>query len=219
MDASVHGNFFEKVQALAIDNAMPREPKRYQRLPGRGTSIVHYIRLYQGLDHLLQVSSTGYSELYKRFYFRDIQAITIRKTGWGNVWTVVFGVLMVVFLLFGFDSSGNGRIVLWSIAGFFLTCMIVHLMLGPACVCHIRTAVQTERLPTLRRVKAARKTIHRIKPFIVEAQGQLSREELMRRMQSTRGTGFERPLPDRLQEKIDAPPFIAPDSNPPAASA
>src|SRR5262245_32212706 len=198
---------------------MPREPKSYRRLPGRGTSVIHYIRLYQGPDHLLQVSSTGYSELYKRFYFRDIQAITIRKTDWANVWTVVFGVLFLGFFLLGFDLSGAARTVLWIIAGFFVACLALHLMLGPACVCHIRTAVQTERLPTLRRIKAARKTINRIKPFIAEAQGQLSAEELMQRMQPARAMSFERASPGVAAENIGVPPVIAPDSNLPAAGA
>jgi len=198
---------------------MPREPKLYRRLPGRGTSIAHYVRLYQGPDHLLQVSSTGYSELYKRFYFRDIQAITIRKTHWANLWTILFAVLILGFFLVGFDLTGAGRIVLWSIAGFFLACIVLHLGLGPACVCHIRTAVQLERLPTLRRVKAARKAINRIKPFIAEAQGQLSAEELMQRMQPGRASSFERVAPTPVQESTDAPPVIAPDANRPAANA
>jgi hypothetical protein len=198
---------------------MPREPKIYRRLPGRGTSIAQYVRLYQGPDHLLQISSTGYSELYKRFYFRDIQAITIRKTSWANVGTVILAVLALGFFLLGLDVTGAGRTTLWSIAGFFLACMALHLVLGPACVCHVRTAVQTERLPTLRRVKAARKTINRIKPFIVEAQGQLSAEELVQRMQPVGASSFVRTTSDVVQESIGAPPVISSRENPPAANA
>ena len=202
-----------------MDDAMPREPKRYRRLPGRGTSVAHYIRLFQGGDHLLQVSSTGYSELYKRFYFRDIQTITIRKTGWASVWTILFAVLILGFFLLGLGLAGTGRMVLWSIAGFFLACLVVHLRLGPACVCHIRTAVQLERLPTLRRVKAARKTINRIKPLIAEAQGQLSAEELRQRMQPRAPGSLERVASGSVQGNFDAPPVIATDVNPPAANA
>ena len=219
MDPSLYRHFFECVEARVVDEAMPNEPRLYRRLPGRGASLAHYIRLYQAPDHLLQVSSTGYSELYKRFYFRDIQAITIRKTGWANAWTLFFGLLFFGFFLLGFDLGRAGRTVLWSIAGFFMACMAVHWMLGPTCVCHIRTAVQTEKLPTLRRVKAARKTINRIKPFIAEAQGQLSAEELMQRMQPARATSFERASPGAVQENMSAPPVIAPESPPPAANA
>jgi hypothetical protein len=171
------------------------------------------------VDHLLQVSSTGYSELYKRFYFRDIQAITIRKTGWASVWTILFAVLILGFFLLGFDLAGVGRRVLWGIAGIFLACLVVHLRLGPACVCHIRTAVQLERLPTLRRVKAARKTINRIKPLIAEAQGQLSAEELRQRMPPESPGSLERVASGSVHGNFDAPPVIATDVNPPAANA
>lgn len=198
---------------------MPREAKIYRRLPERGMTLTHYVRLFQGPDHLLQVSSTGYSELYKRFYFRDIQAITILKTPWANVWTVILAVLTLGFLLPALDMSMGAAIVMSSIAGFLMTCLVIHLVLGPTCVCHIRTAVQTEKLPTLRRIKAARKTINRIKPFIVETQGQVSAEQLMERMQPGRTGSFQAPAPNIVQESIEAPPVISPESNPPAANA
>ena len=68
---------------------MPRAPKEYQRLPGRGTLLDGdkwyatsraMCTVWLGRDHLLLVSRAGYTENYKRFYFRDIQAIIIRKT-------------------------------------------------------------------------------------------------------------------------------------------
>jgi hypothetical protein len=193
---------------------MPKEPKTYRRLPGRGTTLTHYVRLFEGRDHLLQVSSTGYSELYKRFYFRDIQAITIRKSHGGIVWTVFWIVLTLVFLLPGFDLSGPGAVVMWSIAAVFLACLMVHLILGPTCVCHVRTAVQIERLPTLRRVRAARKTINRIKPLIAEVQGPFSTEELTRKMHPAGvARSFQTAAP--AQESVSAPPVISPAENVP----
>jgi len=185
----------------------------YRRLPGRGTSLAHYVRLFQGPDHLLQVSSTGFSELYKRFYFRDIQAITIRKTDWANLWTLVFGIFTLGFFLLGFDATGGGRIALWSFAGFFLLWLAIHLFLGPACICHVRTAVQVERLPTLRRIKAARKTINRLRPFIVQTQGQLSADDLAQRMQAARAGGLPSTAPDAA--RFEAPPIISDRESPP----
>src|SRR6185503_15449364 len=85
MGYPVHGHVEKPV------NSMPRAEKIYRRLPGRGMAVLQHARVYQGPDHLLQVVSTGYSEIYKRFYFRDIQAISIHKTHWGKIWNGIWG--------------------------------------------------------------------------------------------------------------------------------
>ena len=66
---------------------MPKTKSIYRSFGGKGATLTYYARLYLGPDHLLQTASTGYSETYKRFYFRDIQAIVIRKTNAGLFWT------------------------------------------------------------------------------------------------------------------------------------
>src|SRR5208283_5906459 len=74
------------------------EPQ-YQRLtrertPARfAVASIARSSLWLGDDHLLFVECTGYTETYKRFYFRDIQAITIRKTTTHAVWNWITGVL------------------------------------------------------------------------------------------------------------------------------
>jgi hypothetical protein len=60
-----------------------QSPPVYKRLPGNGANFLERITLYLATDHLLYVSSTGFSESYRRFYFRDIHAITVRKTAVG----------------------------------------------------------------------------------------------------------------------------------------
>ena len=59
---------------------MSTAPNRYQKLPGRGVGFTGYSRLFVGPDHLLLVWSTGYSEHYRRFFFRDIQAFLVART-------------------------------------------------------------------------------------------------------------------------------------------
>src|SRR2546423_5604950 len=161
---------------------MARSPKLYRRLPGRGLVAAQRVQLYEGPDHFLQVSSSGYSESYRRFYFRDIQAVTIRKTHMGKVWIAIFGFLSAVLGLPAFDIGGTAAIVMWSIAGFFALLVISNLALGPTCACYIRTAVQTERLSAVTRIRTARRLLRRIRPLIEGVQGSLSREELALRM-------------------------------------
>ena len=156
---------------------MARPEKIYRRLPGKGTNLVQYIRLYQGPDHLLQVSSTGFNETYKRFYFRDIQAVVLRQSGWWMFWTILWGALTGLFTLpvviFGLEAIAAGVF-----AVIFLVALLIHLLLGPTCAVFVRTAVQTEKLPTLKRLRAARKFLARLRPLVTAVQGQLSPAEL-----------------------------------------
>jgi hypothetical protein len=95
---------------------MPKAPKEYQRLPGRG-SLVEGNRwlavtrslctVWMARDHLLLISRTGYTETYKRFYFRDIQAVIIRKTATAFVWNIVLMILALASILLGVVLSSS----------------------------------------------------------------------------------------------------------------
>ena len=52
----------------------------YRRLPGRGRTPLGSHSLWIGEDHLLLVELRGFTETYRRFYFRDVQAIILRRT-------------------------------------------------------------------------------------------------------------------------------------------
>lgn len=135
--------------------------------------------LWAGPDHLLAIDSRGFSEDYKRFYYKDIQAFITRKTLQGKIQNILFGIFCGLFILFAI-LTGNGWAIFWEIlTGLFLLLLLANWLLGPTCVCHIQTAVQSEKLPSLSRLNTAKKTISRIKPMIHEAQGVLT-EEMIR---------------------------------------
>ena len=164
------------------------KPKEYVKLPGKGRSsfaIVSPTRysLWLGKDHLLSIMNEGYSEGYKRFYFRDIQAITLRKTSHWAVSNTVFGVILILFALLTttgylnkWNAVGMGFIFIFEV--FFLICLLVNLIKGPTCKCFLRTAVQSERLYSLNRIRPAHKTINRIKAAVEAVQGPLSAETM-----------------------------------------
>jgi hypothetical protein len=141
-------------------------------------------RLWLGEDHLLLVESTMTSEEYRRFYFRDIEAIVIRRTIAGLVWNWVLGGLLVAtvgpFLLaWNSDRTTPGYLITAGVLALFWgVILLVHVLRGPSCQTHIRTAVQTELLATLARVPAARKALARLQPLILGAQGQATPDEL-----------------------------------------
>jgi hypothetical protein len=146
--------------------------------------------LWLGEDHLLLVECTGYSETYKRFFFRDIQAFTMRTTKVRMAWNWVWGVLLAISALIIWGAASDwqttGTIIATSIV---LICFGIPLLLnnvfGPTCACEIRTAVQTESLPSLCRIRQTQRVMNRIRPLIIAAQGQLTGEEVSLRMRQS----------------------------------
>jgi hypothetical protein len=150
-----------------------KKPKIYQRLPGVGARGFQRVRLWQGPDHLLFVASSALGERYKRFYFADIQAILIRRTAAWLGWAIFLLAAAALFGLAGIRiSEPAGRAVMFSFAGALFVVLVIHAALGPTCRCVVRTAVQTEELPSLKRERNADKVLARIRPLIESAQRQ-----------------------------------------------
>jgi hypothetical protein len=158
----------------------------YKRLPGRGPRRRGFIALsfsrcslYLGDDHILGVDNNGFSEDYKRFYFSDIQAIVTRRTKRGSIWNIVLA-LMIACSFAGalFLETEFVRIPSWILFGTLLAFLLVNIFRGPTCVCHIMTAVQEDELPSLNRLRVARKVIETLRPVIERVQGRLNPEEV-----------------------------------------
>jgi hypothetical protein len=160
--------------------------------------------LWLGPDHLLCIDSSGFTESYKRFYFRDIQAFLVRKTDKYKYVSLGLGVFGVLLAIFG-GVSGNSvaRIVLFSFAGFFCLCMFLNLLLGPTTLCSIQTAVQTELLPSLARLRKARKVLNLVRPLITSAQGELAPDEIAARFRGT-SDQLARPAPPVIDPALPA---------------
>jgi hypothetical protein len=159
---------------------------RYKRLPGRGprtrgiiTAVRSRCSLYLGDDHILAVDNNGFSESYKRFYFSDIQAFITQKTRRGAVWNIVLAVMIACSLVGAlFFEEESLRILFWILSGIFFALLLINILKGPTCTCHIVTAVQVDKLPSLNRLRVARKVIDAIRPSIEKVQGTLSPEEI-----------------------------------------
>jgi hypothetical protein len=145
--------------------------------------------LYAGPDHLLQVTSNGFTESYQRFFFQDIQAITLCHTVESRVWSILLGVGAAFFVLLTTASDNpTAQLILFSLAAVPLVMLVINMALGPTCRCYLKTAVQTQKIPALKRVRRARKIIStRIQPLIIQAQGEMSLEELNGRLDPAGG--------------------------------
>src|SRR6186997_2639909 len=119
-----------------------------------GTSSV-----WQGTDHLLQVSNAFGWERYRRWFYRDIQALIARRNATRLVWNLVVGLgglfvaLGAVLVMATANSSPGDRtgfIVLASILGIiaagFLAIALVNTLLGPTCAVYIQTPHGMEKL-------------------------------------------------------------------------
>jgi hypothetical protein len=191
--------------------------KEYRRLPGAGIRRHALVsatrsRLWLGRDHLLSTDTQWYTEDYKRFYFRDIQAIIIHKTESGKIINIVFSALTAL-PLFAALATGGGASLFWGIvAGCFGLILFINALFGPTCFTHIRTAVQTEELPSLRRLRRANKVLARVRPLIVAAQGDLPVAEIPARMEQLVSHGI-------AEAVTPAPVAATPDAAPPVIAA
>lgn len=171
---------------------MARNPSPYKRMPGKGSQLLipppyvyllaifcplvllvrNQVRLWEGSDHVLNVTNTGSTEQYKRFYFKEIQAIVLRRTPDWTAWNGVFATLMTIFaFISGASDDIAARVASGIPASVFLVALISNIILGRTCSVHIKTAIQTEQLFSLDRMRPALKTINRITARIMEIQG------------------------------------------------
>jgi VIT1/CCC1 family predicted Fe2+/Mn2+ transporter len=158
---------------------MAQDTSQYHKLPGsqKGFLIGKYT-LWQGSDHLLQIFSRVGVEEYKRFYFNDIQAVITRRTALGTIQNIVMGFLVLIFTLPAVFFDGRWSLFYAAVAAAMLLLLVVGLIRGPTCKTILMTAVQTEKLHTLHRLKTTSKVMDRLRVHIHQTQGTLNREAL-----------------------------------------
>ena len=157
---------------------MDTSPSTYRKLPGRWVGLSGEHLLYAGPDHLLLVTRTIGSEQYKRFYYGDIQAIIIALNRVQLVWSYIWGWLLAATLLTSgliltAASSVDGTDVGISLAVVAVMALplAANLFLGRTCTCCVQTAVQNDKLPSLRRLRDAERVMQQLKLLIESAQG------------------------------------------------
>lgn len=156
---------------------MAEHSTTYEKFPGKHRKFVGTDRLWFGQDHLLLVSSTGISEDYKRFYFKDIQAFNIIKTR-NHMILMIIGFLLLGITaglsvwLYKLDNHNAEMLIPGSIIGFIFICYLAWLFIkGPSCKSFVYSSVQKERLTPLKTIKKARKFLGIILPKIEASQG------------------------------------------------
>lgn len=150
---------------------MPYDKKDLKKLPGRIFSFFGVKRLWQGPDHLLWVEAFLWQEQYKRFYYKDIQAILLQRSEQHHIWTAVWGVLTLITGVIALALPGTPY-VSGPLTVIFVLCLLVNVLLGPACTVYLQTAVQLQKI-TLGRLRKATDVVDQLKEIIENAQGRL----------------------------------------------
>jgi hypothetical protein len=138
-------------------------------------------RTFLAGNHLLLVDTFGYRESYRRVELGDLQAVIIRRTARGVVWTIA---LVLLTLLFAIPAALNAGTVSWVLVVFASLAalgLLVHLAVGATCVVHARTPAQLVELRALRRSRAAARFLSRLRPLVAEAQGEATAQEIRER--------------------------------------
>jgi hypothetical protein len=177
--------------------------RRVKKLGGRGAFGRSYYWL--GKDHLLLVEISGYSEKYRRFYFRDIQAVVLEQNNRQLVINLI-GVAIVgllgIMVLAWLEEDWAAAItpLVLAIAGIVM--LVRNNVLGRGATVSLRTAVQTVQLPGITRWKRGELLAGELTPLVLAAQP------------LTAVVSAEAPAP----EPVSAPPAERSTEPPPAAT-
>ena len=181
----LHRNRWDQRIGLLPDNeglGLMASEREYYRLPGRSVGFSRR-SLWIGSDHLLSITNRGYSEDYKRFYYRDIRALLVRKTLAYVAGNSILGALAGIFVLlhvlgftvWNWEEAPHIGVGFWT--ALFLIFFLTHLLRGPTCAVSLYTAVHAEPLPSLSRIRVARKAIAILRARVEAVQGVLSPDQ------------------------------------------
>lgn len=150
----------------------------YRRMPGGG-SRGKLARIWQSDDHLLLQARYPCAEEYRRFYFRDIQAVIVRKTAAGLVYNCLLSVALGISVLTALaaDETYAPRVLVV----IFMAALLINVMMGPTCQCHLKTAANLQWLSMVVRLRTARKFIAALRPLVAGAQEDISPQEIASR--------------------------------------
>ncbi len=187
---------------------MARQKRTYRRMPGRPFTPFVVGSLWQGPDHLLFVESVFFKEQNKRFYYDDIQSIVLQRTGTHLLWTFAWGALALLFGIIALLASGPGY-VSGTFCSIFLIALLVNILKGPTCLVYFQTAVQIQKITSLKRVRTANKVMTRIRALVEERQGAWEKQKSIdirqKALHAAQSAETEAPITSAVQKQKEEP--------------
>lgn len=139
------------------------------------------VSLWKGDDHFLLITSNFFVERYKRFYFRDIQGISLTPRKMWPYRLAALGLMSLlpitpVIYVFTQDVPDAARFGFAITAGviflIFFILFLVTLAKGRTCRCCFLTAVQIEEIGAIDRFHVAEKHLPAIQSLVATAQAE-----------------------------------------------
>ncbi len=181
--------------------AVPPQP-RLRRLPGRSPSVrtgrtEGSARLWIDERHLVQEIVKNHTQEVRRFALDDIQAVQFRQTARGLVYNIILIALLALILLIAVaiakggpgttvQLTGQDLVVGSYIAAPFLVLLLINTLRGPTCRTVLTTALGPQPLPSLSRMRAARRALDEIAAGVEAIQGAWPPDEAARQVDRAR---------------------------------
>jgi branched-subunit amino acid transport protein len=160
----------------------------YRKLPGTRRGFIQKSSVWAGPDHLLLVRGSRFRDEYKRYYYRDVQAIAVARAPRFHISTRAVAIALacwaaptvVALLALRLHFSD---VVYTVLVAEVVCCALIVLMLvwayvsgRQSCRCRIYTAVSGDELPSVYRLWTARKFLAEVAPLIAQTQGTIAGE-------------------------------------------
>ena len=150
-------------------------------------------------DHVLVAEVDGYTETYRRFFFRDIKSVLLRRDNRRRNNNLVLGLIVLAGLSIAIAGKSEGSVeTFWfgiCLTLLFGLMMLINTLKGPSCSFHIRTAVQSAEISGLRRVPKAEKVMASIRLSVATERALLSKEDVSARFAARIAASAPPPLP------------------------
>lgn len=182
---------------------MASQPWMYRRLTGKNRRLTGHTQLWLGPDHLLLVNSSRFVEHYQRFALADIAAIVVTDGPAATVSRFIGAAASVAWTSLALTVASTFAVRFFLLTGVAaIALVLLDILRGPRCRCHLYTAVSRELLTPVSRQRVARAFLAAIGPAIEAVQGTFPPERIAE-LGRMRGAS---PLTDPGAEPPHVPP-------------
>ena len=184
--------------------------KKYKKLCKSVDTMGKRSRLLFVDDHILQCSNIMGSEEYRRFFFKDLQSITVYRTLSGFISNIVMAIVIISFITIGtllyFFAYNDAFLA----AGGFLSvivivvfiALIMNLIKGPTSKTIITTLNSQDTLVLSGRFYKTKKVIDSLREYIVKEQGEFLQSDIVNKLQEGNFTELQ---PKEIDESLSEP--------------
>jgi hypothetical protein len=152
---------------------MARSP--YTKLTRRNRGLMGYSQLWIAPDHILLLTSSRFTEEYKRFSIADIQAIVVTEVPANIGLQVVMVVAALAWMALWFAVDSKFAKWFFEVTGALaLLWPVLDITRGRRCRSYLQTRVSRELLEPVNRINTARRVLATLRPMIEAVQGVLS---------------------------------------------